>query len=173
MASASRTSRDPLGRLQPPARHCFWNPTDGQGFHSKHAGRHAVKILAWRPHPIIQQEKSDLASSDLSHPHSKFGSCVLERSISSCPQQVFEHSVDMCSQTSLTCPLKAGEAVQVSATQTLPEGIPPVKDLKAVVQALDGTGVISCTEVEIELAVGEYTLEHLERLPAIDSSLVT
>lgn len=79
----------------------------------------------------------------------------------------------MCSQTSLTCPLKAGEAVQVSATQTLPEGIPPVKDLKAVVQASDATGVISCTEVEIELAVGEYTLEHLGRLPAIDSSLVT
>jgi len=173
MASASRTSRDPLGRLQPPARHCFWNPTDGQGFHSKHAGRHAVKILAWRPHPIIQQEKSDLASSDLSHPHSKFGSCVVERSISSRPQQVFEHSVDMCSETSLTCPLKAGEDMQVSASQTLPEGIPPVSGLKVVVQATDDTGVISCIEVELELAVGEYSLDHLSRLSAIDSALVT
>jgi len=79
----------------------------------------------------------------------------------------------MCTQTSLTCPLKAGEAVQVCLTQTLPEGIPPVKGLKAIVQASDASGVISCIEVEIELAVGEYTLEHLERLPAIDSSLVT
>jgi len=79
----------------------------------------------------------------------------------------------MCTQTSLTCPLKAGEAVQVSLTQTLPEGIPPVKGLKVIVQASDASGVISCIEVEIELAVGEYTLEHLERLPAIDSSLVT
>jgi len=79
----------------------------------------------------------------------------------------------MCSAPSLTCPLPAGVPVQLSATQTLPEGIPPVKGLKAIVQASDASGVISCTEVPIELAVGEYTLEHLARLPAIDSSLVT
>lgn len=87
--------------------------------------------------------------------------------------KLFETTADLCGDTSLNCPLPAGQEVTASTTQTIPAGAPPVK-IQVIVTGKDSNGTaLTCLQTEVEFAhVSRLSAEEMRTRPAITSALL-